>query len=356
MVDHRAIVELWKRGNAVALATLVRVEGSSYRNVGARMLIAENGEYAGSISGGCLEAEIVRKARWKVSRGAAVDCYSMLLDDTADIPYGLGCGGTVDVLLEPANTAEFAAMMAAIEASLRGNARRVVTQVPNDGKMLRRVVLDCSGYTIFSSDLAEICGSREESENAFDEWLNPPQRLLIFGAGDDAKPMVQMAALLGWNAIVIDGRAQWARPERFPEAERVIVATSPDRIDVLSNDAIVLMTHSYEQDRMWLAAVLPARPRYLGLLGSRQRSALLVSEVALSLGWPVERACEHLFAPVGLDLGGDGAEAIALATIAEMQACCEGKLAHSRRMTAELIFEQIANGGASRYLRAQCAL
>ncbi len=114
------------------------------------------------------------------------------------------------------------------------------------------------------------------------------------------------------------------------------------------------MGHSYEQDRSWLTAVLPYQPRYLGLLGSRHRSALLVSEAAAALGWRLDQACQNLFAPVGLDLGGDGAEAIALATIAEIQACCQGKLGHSRRVTPETVLEQIERGGSSRYL--QCAL
>ena len=96
--------------------------------------------------------------------------------------------------------------------------------------------------------------------------------------------------------------------------------------------------------------------RYLGLLGARHRSALLVSETAAMLGWSVERACEGLFAPVGLDLGGDGAEAIALAVVAEIQGCVEGKIGVSRRMTRVMVEEQVAEGGASRYLQAQCAL
>ena len=86
MRERRQIVELWERGDAVALATLVRVEGSSYRRTGARLLIAANGDYAGSISGGCLEAEIVRKAQWMVRAGATIQRYSTLFDDTADIP------------------------------------------------------------------------------------------------------------------------------------------------------------------------------------------------------------------------------------------------------------------------------
>ena len=116
------------------------------------------------------------------------------------------------------------------------------------------------------------------------------------------------------------------------------------------------MTHSYEADRDWLKQVLPCKPRYLGLLGSRHRSALLVSEAAGALGWTVAEACEHLFSPLGLDLGGDGAEAIALSAVAEIQACTQGKLPHSRRLTAGTVAEQVVRGGASRYLQAQCRL
>src|SRR5579875_4051013 len=101
MIERRRIVERWQRGDAAALATLVRVEGSSYRAIGARLLISADGSYVGSVSGGCLEAEIVRKAQWMVRNGPHVERYSTLFDDTAEIPYGLGCGGTVDVLIEP---------------------------------------------------------------------------------------------------------------------------------------------------------------------------------------------------------------------------------------------------------------
>ena len=345
MRERRRIVEMWRAGAAVALVTLVRVEGSSYRRVGARLLVGMDGEYAGSISGGCLEAEVVRKAGWMVRAGAVVERYSTLFDDTAEIPYGLGCGGTVDLLVEPEGTAEFEAVMEALEASLRGEERRVVTWLPEGGRPLRRVVGDVA------------------ADGGFEERIEAPQRLVVFGAGDDARPMVQLAALMGWSVVVVDGRMQWARAERFPEAERVVVAEGFEGLAGLgigTRDAVVVMTHSYEQDRAWLAGVLGCGPRYLGLLGARHRSALLVSETAAMLGWSVERVCEGLFAPVGLDLGGDGAEAIALAVIAEIQASIQGKLGSSGcgsgRMTPEMVEAQVAEGGASRYLRAQCAL
>jgi xanthine dehydrogenase accessory factor len=351
MMERRRICQLWERGDAAALVTLVRIEGSSYRQVGARLLIAANGEYVGNISGGCLETEVIRKAQWLVRDGhAVIERYSTLFDDTAEIPYGLGCGGTVDLLIEPANTPECVALIEAMQASLRREQRMVMTWLPEEGTRLRREIWDQNGTAIFRSDEISPASAAPFSEN-----LDAPQRLIVIGAGDDAQPMVRMAALIGWNVVVVDGRAQWARTERFPEAERVIATSNVDDVDVNESDAVVLMTHSYEQDRAWLAAVLPKAPRYLGLLGARHRSALLLHEAAVILGWSIEQACEALFAPVGLDIGGDGAEVIALATVAEIQACCEGKLSVSRKMTPEMVAKRIAEGDVSRYLQTQCA-
>jgi xanthine/CO dehydrogenase XdhC/CoxF family maturation factor len=348
MRERRLIVERWQQGNAAALVTLVRVEGSSYRRPGARLLVTSDGNTVGAISGGCLEAEVAKKARWAARSGAIIECFSTVFDDTSDIPYGLGCGGTLDLLIEPTDTPEAAALLNAIRESLAGLRRNVVTWLPENKQPLRRVVYDESGTTLFESP------GTSSHNVVFDEWLEPPQRLLIFGAGDDAEPMTQFASLLGWRTFVIDGRAQLARPERFPAADAVITSSDLGNILPRRDDTAVIMGHSYEQDRSWLTAVLPHRPRYLGLLGSRHRSALLVSEAAAALGWSLDQACQNLFAPVGLDLGGDGAEAIALATIAEIQACCHGKLGHSRRVTPETVLEQIERGGSSRYL--QCAL
>ncbi len=349
--ERRKIVDLWKRGEAVALATLVRVEGSSYRRPGARLLLAKDGAYAGAISGGCLEAEVLRKAQWLVRDGAVLQRYSTLFDDTSDIPYGLGCGGAVDVLLEPASSAEFVALMHALEASLRGDWRRVATQLPVSGMSLRRCIFDREGTHLFGSEAGTVSADLPH----FDETLAAPQRLLVFGAGDDAQPVVKMAALQGWTVAVVDGRAQWARRERFSEAEQVLATDDFKAVQITSGDAAVIMTHSYEQDRAWLKALLPYDLPYVGLLGARHRSALLLSETAALLRWSVAHVCERVFTPIGLDLGGDGAEAIALAIVAEIQACLQDRLAPARHMTAEAIAEQIASGATSRYGQA-CAL
>ncbi|HEY5382128.1 MAG TPA: XdhC family protein [Acidobacteriaceae bacterium] len=352
MRERREIVRLWHESESAVLATLVGVEGSSYRRPGARLLIADDGRYAGAISGGCLEAELIRKARWSVRNGASVQRFSTYFDDTADIPYGLGCGGTVDVLLEPSGTAAFSAIMRALEASLGGDTQTVRTWLPRGNRPLRRSV---NGYPADENDTLAL-NENNDDQDFSEEVLLPPQRIVLCGAGDDARPIATLASLMGWDVVVADGRSQWARAERFPEAQRVELVVNPARSRLRADDAVVVMTHSYELDREWLAAALPVGVRYLGLLGSRHRSALLISEAASMLGWSVAQVCEQVSAPIGLDLGGDGAESIALAVVAEIQARCEGKLGASQRMTAELVADQIAKGGASRYLQTQCAL
>jgi xanthine/CO dehydrogenase XdhC/CoxF family maturation factor len=256
--------------------------------------------------------------------------------------------------------------MEAMEGSLGGKESTVVTWLPGEGKSLRRVVFGADGAVRFASealseakvDCAKSLLAGGSYEGRFVEELRAPQRLFVLGAGDDAKPLVSMAALLGWNVTVADGRGQLARAERFPEAQRMVTLgeMSAAGLGIKRDDAAVLMTHSYEQDREILASLLPVAPGYMGLLGARHRSSLLVSEAAAMIGWTVAECCELIHAPVGLDLGGDGPEAIALAVIAEVQACCQGKLGISRRLTAESVARQIAKGGASRYLQVHCAM
>jgi len=388
MAERRRIIECWKRGEhwkrgeAGVLVTLVDVEGSSYRRPGAHLLIGADSECVGMVSGGCLEAEVVRKAMWAVRAGAVVERYSTLFDDTAEIPFGLGCGGVIDLLLEPAETAECRALLEAMEASLDGVETRVATWLPDSQRPLRRAIFGEGGSVIFASEglsaveiervriassSAELAADILGDARVYVETLAAPQRLVVLGAGEDAKPVVTMAALLGWSVTVADGRAQLARVERFPEAEHMIAIQSdrfhPDELQLRAKDAVVLMTHSYEQDRALLTALLAPLsgsagevPGYIGLLGAARRSSLLIAETATALGASVAECCARVWAPVGLDLGGDGAEAIALAIVAEVQAWREGKLAASRRLTAEQVAEHIAEGGASKYLQVQCAL
>ncbi len=151
MRERRSIVERWQQGNAAALVTLVRVEGSSYRRPGARLLVANDGTSIGAISGGCLEAEVAKRARWSARSGAIVERFSTVFDDTSEIPYGLGCGGTLDLLIEPTDTPEAAALLKAMQESLAGSRRNVVTWLPENTQPLRRAVYDESGTALFES-------------------------------------------------------------------------------------------------------------------------------------------------------------------------------------------------------------
>jgi xanthine dehydrogenase accessory factor len=362
MVERGRIVRLASRDKDASgvLVTLIRAEGSSYRRPGARLL-AVGGEHAGTISGGCLESEVVQKAAWLTRSGAVVERYSTAWEDKSEIPYGLGCGGTVDLLLEPSGTPEFIALLNALSDSLDGRTAIVITFLPTDAAPMLRAVLSSGEITFRSNGLprsridAALMG---EIEDAIVEAIGTPQRLFVFGAGDDVQPLVRMAALLGWSVTVVDGRKHLARPVRFPEAQRVVAtqAGSISEIDIRSEDAVVLMSHSYEQDREWLAALLPISPRYLGILGAKHRSSLLVSEAAAITGLLISECCARIYAPVGLDLGGDGPEAIALAVVAEVQACCMGRPAGSRRLSPEDISTRLLSGNTSQYTESHCAL
>ncbi len=373
MIEHRQIVERWSAGAALILVTLVRVQGSSYRQPGARLIVCKDGTYEGSVSAGCLEADLLRKAAWLTRHGAAVERYSTLFDEAAELPFGLGCGGVIDVLLEPVESEECQALLRALDATLSGREHMVATWLPNAESGLRRAIFTSgseseSGELLFASSSlpSEIVGRVQKSrsrnagavyEGMFVERLLPPQRLFIFGAGDDAKPLAAMADLLGWSVSIVDSRAQLARKRRFPETNARVAADPQAAVDQIgSRDAVVIMTHSFEQDGEYLAAVLPKNPRYLGLLGSRQRSSLLISAAASKLDLSVSECCERISAPVGLDLGGEGPEAIALAILAEAQARCTGRGDDSRKLSAEHVLQYLSDADPEAYVRTQCAL
>ncbi len=345
--EHREIVALAASSGDGVLVTLVRASGSSYRRPGARLLALEDGHTAGTISGGCLETDLLRRAHWRVRHGSVMQVYDTGFDDTAEVPFGLGCGGLVDLLLEPSSAGEAQAAICALADTLSGHARCVVTRMPSAGVPMRRMVLDEQNRVLFrSADLTATetdelrnaaSDGAEPEQQVFVERLAPAQRLFIFGAGDDARPLTRVAAELGWTVLVADGRPQQATQARFPQANAVLVTQTAQA--VLPTDAVVLMTHSFEQDLSLLTELLPIRPRYLGLLGARQRSALLLRDAAQKAQFPFEEALSRVHAPIGLELGGDGPESIALSIAAEVQAATHRDTTRftpagaSRRMT-----------------------
>lgn len=389
MVERGAIVEQWRsrQDDSAVLATLVRVAGSSYRRPGARMYICSTGT-VGAISGGCLEGEVARKAAWITRHGPAVERYSTVFDeildetnslDTREIPYGLGCGGVLDVLLEPLALPETDAMLRALDGAQHGETLYSATVLPSSAGNsipLARVIVHEAGSLFFAShslnpemqaELASLArmGNEtatvslslgHEARDVFLEPLLPPQRLVIFGAGDDARPLVRMAHWLGWHVAVADGRAWLAQSTRFPEAAQVLAlsenAANFDRLHLTDRDAVAMLTHSFDQDKTLLRKLLPLELRYLGLLGARHRSRILLTEAAAQLGWAPEQCQRRVHAPIGLDLGGDSPEAVALAILAEIQSALHRKTAIARGMSEE----DFLAAPDRAYVPAQCPL
>ncbi len=367
MREHRQLVDSWRQGSGRFLATLVGVQGSSYRRPGARLMIGKQGTYVGGISGGCLEADLVRKAAWLARNGAVVERYSTLIEEGSEIPFGLGCGGVLDILIEPVDSAECQALLQAMEQALSGQSFTLATWLPQSDRPLQRAIFQSSGDLVFSSpDLssdatASVRGACANACSLLDgivvEPLLPPQKLFLFGAGDDVKPLAAMALLLGWSVTIADGRTNLLRRQRFPDpaiqfSESVAAAIG----SVQAADAAVIMTHSFQQDGQCLEGLLPLRPRYLGLLGARHRSAMLLDQASASLRLPLEECLKRVHTPAGIDIGAEGPDAIALSILAEIQACCSGRGAGPQKLTADSVEQYLAEGKDRPPLVELCAM
>ncbi|HZP60791.1 MAG TPA: XdhC/CoxI family protein [Opitutaceae bacterium] len=306
-----------------ALATLVRVDGSSYRRPGARLLVTPDGERTGSISGGCLEEDVAEHARAVLASGkASLVVYDTTTENDLAWGVGLGCHGVVRVLIEKLPPAP-----AWAGALLENFRQRASTDLV--------AIWEAADSALLGTRLAaEMSALPRSGLQVFRETVQPPVPLVVCGAGDDARPLVRLAKELGWHVTVADPRPAFATAARFPEADAVVVARPEDIAVHLPPDArtlAVVMTHHYRHDLPFLRALLPIPLTYLGLLGPKKRSEKILSDLAAG-GFAItaeQRA--RLHAPVGLDLGGDAPEAVALAVLAEMQAVLSGRDAHPLR-------------------------
>lgn len=341
MTDLEPILSLWRELHAArrdyVLATVVAVEGSSYRKPGAIMLLCE-GRRAGTISGGCLESQVAKRAFWLTSSGPVVERYSTAADD-GDMPYGSGCGGAIHLLLErPATAAPF---LAALDEAFRARKPLAVATVLDGPRAGLRAFAPSANENGELSELAaqalalqtssqEILSIDAAHARVWVDYRTARPGLFLFGAGDDALPLVALARELSWYVSVADGRAHLATTARFHHAHQVsVLPMKRERLalpEVLSTDAAVVLTHSFEQDARILAALLPlaVQPAYVGVLGPQRRTRELLAESARLRGLApsidrIERELAGLHAPTGLDLGASTPAAIALSILAEVQ-------------------------------------
>jgi xanthine/CO dehydrogenase XdhC/CoxF family maturation factor len=293
------------------LATLVAVEGSSYRRAGARLLIKPDGERLGSISGGCLEEDLVARAgHVRESGRAELVTYDTTSENDLVWGVGLGCNGIVRVLLEQlAAPPGWAAVLAANFHSNLETSLAVVWGTDDKSRLGTR--------------LGNETPALPPSTQVFIDNVPPPIRLFVLGAGDDAKPLVRLGKGLGWHVVVGDPRPAFATTFRFPDADGVIVAPSAALIDRLSppSDALaVIMTHHYIHDVPLLRDLLPRSLRYIGLLGPKKRAAKIISDLRNQGSSFTPEQLQRLHAPVGLDLGAETPEEVALSIVSEIRA------------------------------------
>lgn len=294
------------------LATLVSVEGSSYRRPGARLLVTADGDRIGSISGGCLEEDVLARAPAVAASGKA----ELVVYDTSsenDLVWGvgLGCHGVVQVLLEKLpDRPDWVTTLSANLAARRATDVEVIWR-------------EAGAKAPLGTHLATSSAPAPADAGVFRQTLEPPVALVVFGAGDDAQPLVSFAKQLGWHVTVADPRPAFATAARFPAADACVVGPAAElvaRIDPGPAALAVVMTHHYVHDVPLLRALLARPLAYLGLLGPRKRADKIAADLAADgiVLTPEVRA--RLHAPVGLDLGAETSSEVALAIMAEMQA------------------------------------
>jgi xanthine dehydrogenase accessory factor len=345
ILAHAAALD--QAGRRAALATVVRIQGSAYRRPGAKLLVADDGTMIGNVSGGCLEADVREWAlaalRSDVSR---LLHYNTGDDDQAVWDLGLGCNGEVDIFVQPATTAAALETGARLRSLLDGDAPFAVATVvagqsERAASLLGRVLV-VARDGVLAGSTGDPAADREAAAQAaallpaaesgihaiaglqvFVEVLRPPPRLLVFGAGDDAVPLVRYARDAGFRVTVLDHRSGSLAPARFAEGTRLLQRRAehgiPDLPPLGPDVYAVVKTHSLLHDREWVRRLLESSVAYVGILGPRARTEQILQQLG------VVKGSRRVFGPVGLDLGADGAEQIALSIVAELLAVRAGR-------------------------------
>jgi xanthine dehydrogenase accessory factor len=340
--------EAVKQDKKTALATVVLVEGSAYRRAGARMLITEDGQLTSAISGGCLEGDALRKARMVIlQRESLLVTYDTMDDDDAKLGVGLGCNGIIHILIEPisGHHKNPIYLLKTIVAN-RGDAVLVTMfsmenrKAPQPGTCLcftekdmiinglpdtayRQSLIDDAKRVIENRHSETVISNGGAIFTAFVEYVKPLISLVIAGAGNDAIPLTKIATVLGWDITIIDGRHNYAIADRFPLAKKIIVSKPENILAQLGLNewtAFVLMTHNYNYEIALLKELLPLAPPYIGVLGPKKKLDGMLAEIEDNGIKISEEQLSKIYGPVGLDIGSESSEEIALSIVAEIKA------------------------------------
>ena len=334
-------------GRQTALATVVYVEGSSYRRPGARMLVEEDGRMTGAISGGCLEGDALRKALLAIHQQQnKLVTYNTLDEEDVEFGVQLGCNGIVHILFEPIDPLDANNPIALLERSQLYRRETVLVTLFSLNNFHGHQPGTCffldaeSSYSrIDEADLKAIvhedastvldAGSSFIKEysafelTAFVELLQPSISLIIVGAGNDAFPLVEMTKVLGWQITVADGRSTHANAQRFPNVNQLLTGKPEEIIKQLVIDewtVFLLMTHNYKYDLAMMKLLLQIDCRYIGTLGPKKRLERMLDELKDEGITVTDQQRAMIHGPIGLDIGAEAAEEIALSVLAEIKA------------------------------------
>jgi xanthine dehydrogenase accessory factor len=326
-------IGVWReRGDRIALATVIDVQRSAPRPPGAKMAVNEHGEIAGSVSGGCVEGAVAEIADG-ILRGDPPQLVHFGIADSDAWDVGLPCGGEIDVWVEAYSPGQFeelarsggrAAEVTVLEGAVPGAKLLVLADGARTGSLGSPELDDEAARMATELLWAE---TSERRNGLFVDVIGPPPRLLVFGAVDIAASLCRLARAAGWRPYVIDPRARFATPDRFPDAEEVIAAWPEEAVAKLGGvdpaTSIVVLTHDPKLDDAALMLALGSPARFIGAMGSRRAQAKR-RERLLELGIGDEEF-DRISAPVGLDLGGISREETALSILAEIVAARHGR-------------------------------
>ena len=339
-----------KQGRKAALATVVKVDGSSYRRPGARMLVTEDGLLTGAISGGCLEGDALKKALSAIHQQEnRLVTYDTTDEDDAKFGVQLGCNGIVHILFEPIDGLDENNPIKILESinGERENAviitlfsllsktqlgtRSIIKSENRLGNLPTSIALEilADAQEVLANEKSELKNYKLENEliDGFIEFVKPPIALIIAGAGNDAQPLAAIAHLLGWQVTIADGRPTHATLQRFPNAK--ILVTKPaqllPQLSIDAQTAMVLMTHNYNYDTELLGLLLQTEIPYIGALGPKKKLLRMLDELEMN----TETNRSRVYGPVGLDIGAETAEEIAISIIAEIKSSLSGATASS---------------------------
>jgi xanthine dehydrogenase accessory factor len=346
----------------MVLATVVRVDGSSYRRPGARMLVTGDSTITGAISGGCLEGDALEKALFAMATGEnKLITYDSSGEDDIQFGLHLGCNGVVHILFEPVKKEDPQNPVELLRLISNAGEEGVLVTLFSPKKIqpgtkllyLKNHIYGSLPKPVQSLLTEQIKRAIDEKQSAFMdleteqgncsafiEYIEQPVSVVIAGAGNDIQPLVEIAAMLGWSVTVVDGRFHYALPERFPGAAKVLYSRPADILSQIKTDSrtvFLLMSHNYNYDLAFLQQIIQQEFGYIGLLGPAQKRDRILSDLQDQGMLLNENQLSKIHGPAGLDIGAENATEIAVSIVAEVKAFLSARSGASLKLKKESI-------------------